>query len=594
MSNDERLAEGAKPDSRPGPFLARVVSITDPYYMGTLEVELLHESGNQNAREGQVHQVKYLSPFAGSTSVAYVDENNEYNSTQKSYGMWMVPPDIGNTVVVIFIDGDPRRGFWIGCVLDPNVNFMVPGYAATSFNVDGDKSRTPVAEYNKKANDISAKDTTRLLKPFHPFLQDRYIEQGLLEDDIRGITTSSARREIPSAVFGISTPGPIDKKGPRGKVGKFEHAINEAFISRIGGSSFVMDDGDDKFLRKTSPSEGPPEYAAVEQDETDGDVYRPHNELLRFRTRTGHQILLHNTEDLIYIGNARGTSWIEMTSDGKIDIFAEDSISIRTEKDLNLYSGRDINIEAKRNFNVKVHEEMHTHVVKDHVLIVDENQKIHVKMNVDKTYEQNYTHHVKQDVNKLYDQNYLQHVLADVDKKFDGSLKTKIGSAEDRSIGNAATISTGSGHTITAGGAFEVKASGTNIDGGQIHLNSGNFGGATAADAAVATEAALPQRLKLHKLSIETGEYDEATLPPTIMRRVVTAEPYVYHENLDPVKVKPEQTDRDIDGRYEDTDAEQTSEQSEFTETMIEPPEYWKKYTTGTDTFAKISGASEI
>jgi hypothetical protein len=303
---------------------------------------------------------------------------------------------------------------------------------------------------------------------------------------------------------------------------------------------------------------------------------------------------LHNTEDLIYIGNARGTSWIEMTSDGKIDIFAEDSISIRTEKDLNLYSGRDINIEAKRNFNVKVHEEMHTHVVKDHILIVDENQKIHVKMNVDKTYEQNYTHHVKQDVNKLYDQNYLQHVLADVDKKFDGSLKTKIGAAEDRSIGNAATISTGSGHTITAGGAFEVNASGTNIDGGQIHLNSGNFGGATAADAAVATEAALPQRLKLHKLSIETGEYDEATLPPTIMRRVVTAEPYVYHENLDPVKVKPEQTDRDIDGRYEDTDAEQTSEQSEFTETMVEPPEYWKKYTTGTDTFAKISGASEV
>ena len=594
MSNDDRLAEGAKPESRPGPFLARVVSITDPYYMGTLEVELLHESGNDNAREGQVHQVKYLSPFAGSTSVAYVDENDEYNSTQKSYGMWMVPPDIGNTVVVIFIDGDPRRGFWIGCVLDPNVNFMIPGYAATSFNLDGDKSRTPVAEYNKKTNDISAKDTTRLLKPFHPFLQDRYLEQGLLEDDIRGITTSSARREIPSAVFGISTPGPIDKKGPRGKVGKFEHAANEAFISRIGGSSFVMDDGDDKFLRKTSPSEGPPEYAAVEQDETDGDVYRPHNELLRFRTRTGHQILLHNTEDLIYIGNARGTSWIEMTSDGKIDIFAEDSVSIRTKQDLNFYATRDINMECGRNFNTKVNGEMHTHVIKDQILIVDENQKIHVKQNVDKTYEQQYTHHVKQDVNKLYDQNYLQHVLANVDKVFDGSLKTKIGASEDKSVASSITVSSGSGHQTTAGGAFEVKASGTNIDGGQIHLNSGNFGGSSAADATVASEAELPQRLKLHTLANETGEVVESDIPPSIMRRIPTIEPYPYHENLDPLKVKPAETDRDINDRYEDTDGEQTAEQSSFSETMSVPADYWKKYTTGTDTFAKISGASEI
>lgn len=569
MSNDDRLAEGAKPDARPGPFLARVISITDPYYMGTLEVELLHESGNQNAREGQVHQVKYLSPFAGSTSVAYVDENNEYNSTQKSYGMWMVPPDIGNTVVVIFIDGDPRRGFWFGCVLDPNVNFMMPGYAATSFNLDGDKSRTPVAEYNKKANDISAKDTTRLLKPFHPFLQDRYLEQGLLEDDIRGITTSSARREIPSAVFGISTPGPIDKKGPRGKVGKFEHAINEAFISRIGGSSFVMDDGDDKFLRKTSPSEGPPEYAAVEQDESDGDVYRPHNELLRFRTRTGHQILLHNTEDLIYIGNARGTSWIEMTSDGKIDIYAEDSVSLHTKQDLNFYADRDINIEAGRNLNIKVAEEMHTHVVGDQILIVDADQKIHIKQAVDITYDTTYTHHVKEDVNILYDANYLHHTVGNVDALYDGNFTNTVGGNFDLNIG---------GHNFqTSGSNMEINAANTTISGGNINFNGPTA--STADSASAASEAELPKELKTHSVPDEEG----SELTQSIMRRIPTHEPWPHHENLDPVKFKPDQTDRDIDDRNESNSS-----------SIADPAELWKKYTTGTDTFAKISGASEI
>ena len=71
------------------------------------------------------------------------------------------------------------------------------------------------------------------------------------------------------------------------------------------------------------------------------------------RTRTGHQILLHNTEDLIYIGNSRGTAWIELTSDGKIDIFAEDSISMHTKNDFNLTADRNFTIEAGANLSLK-------------------------------------------------------------------------------------------------------------------------------------------------------------------------------------------------------------------------------------------------
>ncbi len=566
---EDRQAEGAKEEPRPGPFLARVVSITDPYYMGILEVELLHSSGNQNAREGQVHQVKYLSPFAGVTSVAYVDENNDYNSTQKSYGMWMVPPDIGNTVVVIFIDGDPKKGFWIGCVLDPNMNFMMPGYAATSYQVDGEKERVPVVEYNKKANDISAKDTTQLQKPFHKFLQDVYTEQGLLEDDIRGITTSSARREIPSAVFGISTPGPIDKKGPKGKIGKFEHAVPDAFISRLGGSSFVMDDGDDKFLRKTSPSEGPPEYAAVEQDETDGDVYRPHNELIRLKTRTGHQILLHNSEDLIYIGNARGTSWIELTSDGKIDIYAEDSVSLHTKQDLNFYADRDINIEAGRNLNIKVAEEMHTNVLADQILIVDGNQKIHVKQKVDVTYDTEFLHHVQGNVNVKFDSNYLHKVAGNYDMNVSGGSKITTGSSMN--------LYSGSSNNFTAGSSTNIKSGGQHIEtASAIHMNGP--GAASAAQADVASDAELPQVLQTHSLPDQEGN----ELFQTIMRRVPTHEPWPHHENLDPVKFKPDQTDRDIDGRNEGNSS-----------SIADPAELWKTYTTITDTFAKIKGGGE-
>ena len=344
-----------------GPFLAKVVNHLDPSYMGTLEVEVLRPVGNDEKADGQLYQVKMMSPFWGQTSVEHIGEQNDYNNTQKSYGMWFVPPDPGTTVVVIFIEGDPKKGYWIGCVPDEAVNFMVPGIAATEYAIDGKSGeRYPVAEYNKKATDVVA-DATKIKKPKHPFTEVLQT-QGLLKDDIRGITTSSARREVPSAVFGISTPGPIDKKpnAKRGKIGTKDYPIDNAYVSRLGGSSIVMDDGDDNYLRKGPPSTKPPVYANVSQGETGGDPTIPHNELIRIRTRTGHQILLHNSEDLIYIANARGTAWVELTSNGKIDIYAADSISMHTAGDFNITADKNINLTAKENINLNAKNVLQT------------------------------------------------------------------------------------------------------------------------------------------------------------------------------------------------------------------------------------------
>lgn len=351
MPIETRTSEEFKPSGSSGPYLAKIISHLDPKYMGTLQVEILRTSGNFTASEPNIVQAKYLSPFYGVTSVAYNDQNNDYNGTQKSYGMWMIPPDVGSLVMVIFVEGDARRCYWIGCVQDEYMNFMVPGLAATELSVEGGP-KSPVAEYNKKVYDGSITDPTKVKKPQHP-LTDVLKKQGLLEDEIRGITTSSARREVPSAVFGISTPGPVDRRSgaKKGKIGKKETLVSDAFVSRLGGTTFVMDDGDDKFLRKKKASEGGPEYVSVENDEKGGQPDIPHNELVRIRTRTGHQILLHNSEDLIYIAHASGKSWIEMTANGKIDIYAEDSISIHSKNDLNFTADRDINITAGRHVN---------------------------------------------------------------------------------------------------------------------------------------------------------------------------------------------------------------------------------------------------
>jgi hypothetical protein len=597
MSIEERKGTNYSLPS-PGPYLAKIVSHLDPYYMGTLEVQLMHESGNDTDASGQLHQVKYLSPFLGQSSIRHIDDgDDDYNNTQKSYGMWMIPPDVGGIVVVLFIDGDPRKGYWIGCAQDQFMNFMMPGYAATSFATSKatDKERVPVAEYNKIKND-STTDPTKFRKPATPF-EGALDNQGLLEDDIRGITTSSARREIPSAVFGISTPGPIDKQGKRGKIGKKESPIDQAYVSRLGGSSFVMDDGDDKFIRKTAASDGPPEYASVEQGETEGRRDIPHSELIRIRTRTGHQILLHNSEDLIYIGNAKGTAWIELTSDGKMDIYTEDSITMHTKTDFNVLADRDITLEAKRNFNLKVGGEMQTEVEKDQVLIVDGKQKVHVKKDVDITYEANFTQRIVKDVDIQMEEDYRSWTKGTVDIIVDKDFKELIKGTMDSSIvkdtkvriGASFNLLTTGNNNFTASGSTNIKSGGSHIETASvIHMNGPGAASAAGASPAIqAFRAIMPPKLKINILPDETGE----PKIESILRRVTTHEPWPHHENLDPKKFKPVETDRDKEERFNIIDQE-TGEYSSLTvEGQKEAAAAWKKYSTATDTFAKVSGA---
>ena len=545
--NDINASDVSQPLPMPGPFLATVVSNIDPTYMGTLEVELLRPVGASGG-EGQLHQVAYMSPFYGSTSNDYLGSDpDDYNNTQKSYGMWMMPPDVGVTVVVIFIDGDPKRGYWMGCVPDENMNFMVPGIAATQRvveDVDADKNgnygRVPVAEYNKiTPSNNHPEDPTQNLKPQHP-LAKVLSDQGLIFDDARGITTSSSRREAPSMVFGISTPGPLDKQpgSKNAPWGKREHRIPSTPVSRLGGTTFVMDDGDDKFLRKTTASEGPPEYASVENGETDGDPTLLHNELFRIRTRTGHQILFHNTEDLIYITNARGTTWIELTSDGKIDIYAKDSISVRTENDLNFYADRDINMEAGRNFNLKVAERHQTEVGMDKICIVNGNVAIQVDGTQDET------------------------ISGAVAESYESTWDVTVGDQTNMTIGGGLDIDTSGDNKLTSGGNMEISAANTTVSGGDI-----NFNGPSAATAGSATAATPPEPLP----TIDNPTEVEGETLTSIMARIPTTEPYPHHENLDGTLFKPDATDREA-------------------ATAIEVPPAWQVYSTNTDTFKKNQG----
>ena len=538
-----------------GPYEAIVVSNLDPTYMGSLKVDVLknNTSGSIPEKIGTSIEVRYLSPFYGVTSLDTATANDGYASTQKSYGMWFVPPDIGSRVLVIFAEGDISNGFWIGCVQDKFMNFMVPDgkasteltTAATPDNLQGLK--LPVGEYNKKVERGSGRDPTRYAKPYNKDFTQSLEIQGLIRDENRGTTTSSARREAPSSVFGISTPGPIDKRtgAPRGLQGEAGLKYS-AFVNRLGGSSFVMDDGDDKLLRVSHASAGPPIYANVENGEFFGDKTLPHNELMRFRTRTGHQILMHNSEDFIYIANSRGTAWVELSSDGKIDVYGLDSISIHSDADINLTADRDVNIEGGRNVNVRASARytgfessggsgnVQIESKFDTKMLAEQNMLVNVKgyqetkvTGYQKTLVEGDIHHHT---------NANLYVLADAQ----GHVRT----VEDLHVNTDETLHlVGKVGKLTATeGLIDLNATAdVNIDGANVYLNSDVATDGTAAtDAEDAVDFMYLKTWTVPKTS--PGSTISSDIP-TFVKRMPSHEPYYHHENLDPIMVKSQRTD---------------------------------------------------
>jgi putative chitinase len=502
----------------PGPYEAIVVSHLDPKRMGSLQVELLKNngSGNQPEKSGQIVTVQYMTPFAGVTPIGATTTNDDFQGTQKSYGMWMVPPSPGTKVLVMFAEGNIARGYWIGCVQDTYQNWMTPDpWAGTEYNNSDTTKKLPVGEYNKRLTSGLGTNPSNYQKPVNTDFYTILGRQGLVDDDIRGSANSSGRRNIPSSVFGISTPGPRDKRegAPQSAVGTSD-ARTQTFTSILGGSSFVMDDGDERYLRNSAAASDAMVYTDViaNPQATTGIKTIPKGECVRLRTRTGHQILMHNSEDLIYIGNAKGTSWIEMTANGKIDIFAQDSISIRTQVDLNISADRDINMTAARDINMNSG--------RDYKLTVSNNSD--VKVGVDHKLDVGSNHDVYVGATQKIFVGADNNLLVTGPHSITSQATLDINTTGDRKDTQAnLDLNTGGYNYLTSGANTEIAAGGDILETGtNIHMNgpaaTGAANAGTAATAAVAAPALWPVRVPVHEPWKGHEHLDPGTFAPSL------------------------------------------------------------------------------
>ena len=333
----------------PGPYVGTVKFVDDPIRQGRLGVNIPELSRTNNPTIDDCIWCQYLSPFYGAKSVEANTraDPDSYKGTQHSYGMWFVPPDIDTQVLVIFAKGEQsvKKAFWIGCVQEPLTNHQVPGYGSSSDTIRSKQDAKelaqsgqtnygtdflPVGEKNRKMlGEAQTEEFANSLQyPINDILADQLMTQGLVADPIKGTTSSSARRESPSQVFGINTPGRVLPDSRKKNIGP-EGA--EVRPDRAPGHSFVMDDG------------------AV-----DGT-----NQLTRLRTASGHQLLMHDTAGVVYIANGSGDAYIEMNRDGRIHLYSGiGGIAMRTRGDFNLHADLNINMHANGQIRMSSAKEM--------------------------------------------------------------------------------------------------------------------------------------------------------------------------------------------------------------------------------------------
>ena len=377
----------------PGPHIGRIVNNVDPQRQGAVQVELLGSIGDQRGMDQQLFTVRYASPSFGSTDVEHDATNApDHHGSQQSHGFWSPPPNTGTMVMCFFINGDPGQGYYMACIQDQHMNQSVPGIASTkstkkqfkSYNPEtGDWSKItdtskltdqgsqlPVGEVNRPSAKGMQPNTGKMEKPVNSAKVSQLAEQGLIDDPYRGTHTSSARRESPSNVHGWGTPGALDKTpgAPTRSVGPRDTQATK-HTARRPGHSFIMDDGDETQLRKSKAGEGPAEYANLQAGEKGGDVGIPKDQQIRITAANGAQFIMHSSEDFIHIHNSKGTAWVEMSSNGKIDIYTADCVSVHTEADYNITADRDVNIHAGRAINLYA----------DHDININSKSEMHVK-----------------------------------------------------------------------------------------------------------------------------------------------------------------------------------------------------------------------
>lgn len=415
--------------------VGEVVDTNDPQQMGRLRVRCPALGDKESELIANIPFAIYASPLAGFgdlTKRGPTNSDDGITGGPVAYGMWNIPK-VGAYVLVACIDGDPKHRVWLGCISPQWMTHTLPHgryIAGTGNNTTSDD----FGPEGPLASDES------LVYPLYKNLETAFGSERFSKFEWR---TRGADRSA-AAIVGSDILNKIITE----EVDDFNVKINEA----DGRTRNVTQGYDVSREEPTVKSENTganldsqvyawvtPGFHAMSMDDSEKNCR------MRFRTASGHQIILDDTNERIYVATAEGNSYIEMDQNGNIDVF--------TEKRLSVHAKEDINFETEGAFRVKAAGGVHLNTDGD--LRLQSTQDVHMKAN-----------------NSVY-------VEAGIQLSGIGSSLVTFESGGDMNVlsASATKIESGNDMNILAGG--DILETGT-----EIHMN-----GPTAAPADLATAA---------------------------------------------------------------------------------------------------------
>lgn len=298
----ERLSDTIHKNDLLLEVVGTVVATNDPLEHGRLRV---HCPGidEPNYKVEDLPWATYVQPFGGTVSnmrrgpIPAGKDKPPMSEGSVAYGFWAIPK-VGAQVLVKFLSGDPSFRLWHGHLFTLQANRSMPaGRNQSSTGMPGPTTDqdSPIEPYH--SNSTLAGNNDKNFFETRGGYERQVAQAKTTKDDQEGYD-QNPNLDVPSLdcqTYAWTTPG---------------------------GHILSLQDSP-KFCR------------------------------MRLRTTTGHQLLLDDTNERIYISTARGANWIELDQDGHIHIHADESISINSQENFNLNVGGSINFQAEKGVHIK-------------------------------------------------------------------------------------------------------------------------------------------------------------------------------------------------------------------------------------------------
>lgn len=441
-----------------------VVDTNDPQQMGRIRVACPAWGdglpGDLSSEDvDHIPWAMYASPLGGVTSFGTKGPDNGISNVTfgvTAYGFWAIPK-IGAQVLVACLDGQPGLRIWLGCLYQQHTPHTMP-HGRFSTSSGSDKPDGPLTHDNE------------YIEPLYTNYTAAFTDLISVEWQTRGADyTVAAVDEAFKDAARVDAPDDKDTK-----LGDFDYRQGYA-LSRLEPDreypNTTKKNYDSQVYSWTTPG-----FHGLSMDD------RVENCRMRFKTSAGHQVILDDTNERIYIMTAQGKNWIQVDQDGSIDIFAETKISIHSKDDINLTADKTLRMFGKEGIHMYSEGEIRAEAKKDIHLKSDANLQIQTAQNV--------------------------FVLAE------GNMNI---------VGDSVKMTSGGSFDIYSGGGLQASAStSVNLNAGSmilatgsaIHLNGPSAQKANKAEKAKAEPAMWTNRVPDHEPYVRTSTADDFSHTP--------------------------------------------------------------------------------